>query len=271
MVDTHAHVIDPARFPIPGGPGYKPAPHEVGTREQYLATLDRHGVTHGLLVQPSGYVYDNRAMLDAIAAAPTRLKGIAVVAPDADDRLLDSLGRSGVIGLRFNLTDAEDTALADALRSGLIERMAKRGWFAQIHADGPRWVDAAAMLRRARVQVLIDHIGRPLMTGSIAQPGFQAVLALADEGRATVKLSGLFRVSAKAPPYQDVGPFIAMILERFTPDRCVWGSDWPFLNMARPVDYAQELDALRRVVPDPVGRAKILWDTPARLLRFGGA
>lgn len=267
-VDAHAHVIDFARFPIPGGPGYKPKPHEGGTRAQYLATLDRNGMTHGLLVQPSGYVYDNSALLDAIAAAPSRLKGIAVAAPDANDRLLDSLAAGGIVGLRFNLTDAVDTALAEAIAGGLIDRVAARGWFAQIHADGERWVDAAAMLRRTRVSVLIDHVGRPLLAGGVAQPGFQAMLAMADTGRAAIKLSGLFRVSAAPPPYRDLVPFLAAILERFTPERCVWGSDWPFLNMGRPVDYAQELDALRQFVPDEAARTKILWDTPARLFGF---
>src|SRR6516162_361589 len=81
IIDTHAHIIDPARFPFADGPGYKPLPHEVGTAEAYCAVLDAHGVAHAVLVQPSGYGYDNRAALEAMARYPGRFKTIAVLDP----------------------------------------------------------------------------------------------------------------------------------------------------------------------------------------------
>jgi len=54
-IETHAHIIDPARFPFEPGPGYRLGPHEIGTVKEYCAVLDTHGVRHALLVQPSGY------------------------------------------------------------------------------------------------------------------------------------------------------------------------------------------------------------------------
>ena len=53
IIDCHAHVIDPGRFPYADGPGYRPLPHETGTREAFAAVLDAHGAKHALLVQPS--------------------------------------------------------------------------------------------------------------------------------------------------------------------------------------------------------------------------
>src|SRR5262249_49138548 len=76
IVDCHAHIIDPARFPFPEGPGYRPRSDEAGPCEAYLKVLDRHEVGHALLVQPSGYAYDNAAMLDALAHAHGRFKAI---------------------------------------------------------------------------------------------------------------------------------------------------------------------------------------------------
>ena len=46
IVDCHAHIIDPSRFPYDDGPGYKPKPHEVGTQEAYVAALDRDSAWH---------------------------------------------------------------------------------------------------------------------------------------------------------------------------------------------------------------------------------
>ena len=59
MVDCHLHIIDHGRFPFRPGLGYTPRPDETGTREALAATLDAHGVAHALLVQPSGYGFDN--------------------------------------------------------------------------------------------------------------------------------------------------------------------------------------------------------------------
>ena len=66
IVDCHAHIIDPARFPFTGTKGYQPHPDERGTREECCAVLDRHGVSHAVLVQLSGYGTNNGAILDAV-------------------------------------------------------------------------------------------------------------------------------------------------------------------------------------------------------------
>ena len=53
--------------------------------------------------------------------------------------------------------------------------------------------------------------------------------------------------------------------DAFTPQRCVWGSDWPFLRMPMRMDYGPVLANLERWIPDPGARRQVLWETPARL------
>ena len=72
IADCHLHIIDPARFAFVPGAGYTPRPDETGTRGALDAVLDAHGVAHALLVQPSGYGFDNSAMFDAMAARWSR-------------------------------------------------------------------------------------------------------------------------------------------------------------------------------------------------------
>jgi 2-pyrone-4,6-dicarboxylate lactonase len=79
-VDSHAHVFGPLdRFPVGEGASYEvfdlPA-------ERYLEQLDAVGLAGGVLVTPSAYGTDNRALTHALATQPERLRGIAVV----DDR-----------------------------------------------------------------------------------------------------------------------------------------------------------------------------------------
>jgi 2-pyrone-4,6-dicarboxylate lactonase len=74
--DCHCHVFGPAaRFPYAEPRSYTPADAQLAA---YLAMLDRLGFDRGVLVQPSAYGRDNRAMLDALAREPQRLRGVAV-------------------------------------------------------------------------------------------------------------------------------------------------------------------------------------------------
>jgi predicted TIM-barrel fold metal-dependent hydrolase len=99
LVDCHAHIVDPARFPFVAGPGYKPRAEETETREAYGAMLDGLGAPHALLVQPSGYGLDNAARLDAMQASPGRFEAIAMVSPGTSDRTLETLAEAGVVGV----------------------------------------------------------------------------------------------------------------------------------------------------------------------------
>jgi predicted TIM-barrel fold metal-dependent hydrolase len=60
---------------------------------------------------------------------------------------------------------------------------------------------------------------------------------------------------------------VQALLEAFTPDRCMWGSDWPFLRAPERIDYGLVLVLVERLIPDPGDRRKVLWDTPMRLVR----
>jgi predicted TIM-barrel fold metal-dependent hydrolase len=98
--DCHCHVFGPAaRFPYAEPRGYTP---DDAPLEAYLALLDRLGFDRGVLVQPSAYGRDNRAMLDALTRAPVRLRGIAVGGSELNAATLKQWHAAGVRGLRAN-------------------------------------------------------------------------------------------------------------------------------------------------------------------------
>jgi predicted TIM-barrel fold metal-dependent hydrolase len=267
-IDCHAHVIDHPRFPFDDGPGYKPRPDEHGPLEHYRATLTAAGVRHALLVQPSCYGTDNRAMLAAIRDDPRRFKGIAMVEPDWDEARLRRLAEVGIVGARLNLVVYKPDAVATALAGGLLDRLKALDWFVQIFATDAQWAAIAEPLRRSGVRLLIDHFGTMAAAGALSHQGFQAVLALGREGRAAIKLSAPFRVSQAGPPYADLEPVAAAIVAAFGVDGCIWGSDWPFINLPRRPDYGDALAALARWLPDQADRDRVLWTNPVRLFGF---
>ena len=269
IVDCHAHIIDPVRFPFTGTKGYQPRPDEKGTREAFCAVLDEHGIGNAVLVQLSGYGTDNSANLDAMKANPGRFKAIAVVDPDATDRTFEDLADAGVVGVRFNLPSYEADALMQPGSQRFLQRLKALGWFAQIYADDGQWPDVAPVLRASGVRVLVDHFGvRDIAVGT-RHPGFQAVLALGREGNATVKLSSLFRVSRMLAVFDDLDPYVDELLKAFGVNGCLWGSDWPFINVPRRPIYADVLAPLSRWLPDPGDRARVLAHNPRRLFGFG--
>src|SRR5438309_5140832 len=98
--DAHCHVFGPAaKFPYAPNRRYTPddAPKEA------LAALHAHlGIARAVIVQASCHGKDNSAMLDAIASAPDRYRGVGIVDDSFGDAEFDTLHAGGVRGVRFN-------------------------------------------------------------------------------------------------------------------------------------------------------------------------
>jgi len=270
-VDSHCHVFDTTLFPYSTEASYQPPPHEAGTAVQLTAVLDAHGLSHALLVNPtSGYFYDNRCMLAAIRGSNGRFKGIARVRPGTDERTMAELADGGVIGLRLDLLTDGVASLSDPATNRLLAQAREMRWLVQVQCERDQLREAAAALRAVRVPLVFDHCGRPDAALGIDQPGFEALLEFGREGH-YVKLSGPFRFFNAFARRARIEPFVTALIETFTPARCVWGSDWPFLRLPLRTDYGPVLADLERWFPDERDRRQVLWDTPARLFGFGRA
>jgi len=269
-VDTHAHVYDLSRYPLAESSGFSILANETGSAQHYAAVLDAHGISHAVLINPlGGYGVDNRNMLDVIGASNGRFKGIAVVPHDITEAQLDAMIYAGVVGIRFNLSFPASPALTGAGGARLLSLAEERDLIVQIHYHEEAHLLAAFdILRVCRSPIVIDHCGRPILEKGVNQPGFQALLELGRSHNAIIKLSGLFRFSVQGWPYHDVEPYVAKLIEAYSEDRCIWGSDWPFLRAKTRIDYGPELNMLSHWFPDMADQRKVLWDNPARIFGF---
>lgn len=268
-VDCHVHVFDPDRFAYASDTFYRPAGAEIGTAAQLGRLLDAHGFSHALLVGPnSGYGLDNRCLLDALAQGAGRYKGVAVVRNDAGRDELQALQAAGVVGVALNAALLGTSAYRDA--APLLQRLRDLGLWAQVQVQGDQLVELAPLLRDSGARLLLDHAGRPVPQAGVGQAGFQALLALAETGRACVKLSGLAKFSAQPHPHEDARPFVQALLAAYGPQSLVWASDWPFLRAPARIDYGPLLALWEAWVPDAATRQALWCDTPRRLFGFGG-
>lgn len=266
--DCHFHIIDHARFPFSGNCGYTPNRGESGTFEELSACWEEQGLTHGVAVQPSGYGYDNAAILDSLARSGGRLRGIAMAPIDIRSKELCRLADAGVVGVRFNLTDFDPGGLSHKGVRRQLTTLMELDWFVEVQCRAADFPLTASLIAETGVRLLIDHLGLPDPSRDVNESGFQAILRMADTGRAAVKLSGAIRGSREPYPFRDLDPFVKALLAAYTPENCVWGSDWPFINLTEKPSYRQALSCLEHWVPGEQDRRKILWDTPAKLFRF---
>ncbi|HEY4172460.1 MAG TPA: amidohydrolase family protein, partial [Rhodopila sp.] len=209
---------------------------------------------------------DNSCMLAAIAASGGRFKGVAVVPHDGSEADLIRLKAQGIVGIAFNLTfHGVDHYLQT---EALLAKLVRLDMFLQIQVFEDQVLALLPLLDRFPVRLLIDHCGRPRPAAGLEAPAFQALLALGRGGRAAIKLSGEMKFSGEAHPFRDTWPFVRALVEAFTLDACLWGSDWPFLRAPERVDYGPLLTLAEQLFPDPADRRKLFWETPRRLFGF---
>lgn len=266
-VDCHNHLLDPTHFGYAPDAWYHPVAHEQGTARQLTDLFDAHGSRHALVVGPnSGYDTDNRCLIDFLDRGNGRFRGVAVVDNNTDPAELTRLRDCGIVGttMQVSLLGVEHFRNTQ----GLLRGLAALNMFADLQTEGDQLLEMVPILETSNVRVLIDHCGRPAPSAGLDQPGFHKLLELGSDGHYFVKLSGLVKCSATTYPWEDSWPFVAALLEAFTPDRCMWGSDWPFLRAPERIDYGLVLTLFERLLPNPDDRRKVLWDTPMRLFDF---
>lgn len=268
-IDTHVHVIDPARFPYARGVPYRPVGHEQGTAQNLAALLDAHGMAGVVLVNPtSGYKFDHRCMLDALERLGGRARGIARLPLTVSMRALAALKRQGVVGVRLDVVAEGLGLLVDPALERFLRRLCENDLLLDVQCEGDQMAALAPVLARTPLPVVVDHCGRPDPARGVRAPGFAALLRLSELGRVTVKLSGPMRASRQVAPYDDMLPFVRALIAAYGPDALVWGSDWPFLRCAERMDYGPLLALLERWVPSAADRRRVLCGTPARVFRF---
>jgi predicted TIM-barrel fold metal-dependent hydrolase len=235
--------------------------------------LDTLGVERGVLVQPSIYATDNRALLDALKQDPQRLRGVAVVPFDVDRREVEALDALGVRGVRCNIVDLKEgkgVLPLEALRR-LAQTIRPFGWHVEFLMHVDEFPDLDRQLADFPVETVFGHLGYVPASKSVEERGFQALLRLMRDGKAWVKLTAPYRLTMSAMPYRDVDPFAQALVEA-APERLLWGTDWPhvFIKTAMPEDAAL-LELFKRWVPDERMQQRILVENPAKLYSFSAS
>lgn len=264
-IDAHCHIYGKvADYPYDPKAFYLPPLVDV---PDYLRLLDTLGISRAVFVHAAVYA-DHALILDTMAAHPGRFRGVAHLPESVSDAELQKLNAGGVRGFRANLISGHGIKLDGAKR--IAERVAKFGWHVQFLLGTDAMPEMDKTLADFPIEVVIDHMGRPEIAAGTNAPGFQALIRLLKGGRAWCKLSAPYRTSRIQPGFTDIDVY-AQALVAAVPDRLVWGSDWPHVNMeaGKPMPNDGDLlDKLAVWAPTEELRRQILVTNPEKLYGF---
>ncbi len=247
--DCHLHAYD-ARYPAVAGAKLTPPDASMA---QYRKIQSRLGMQRAVLVTPSTYGTDNRPMLDALAQLREQARGVAVIDGSETDAQLQAMHDAGVRGIRLNLSLGVTSSARQILP--LSQRIAPWGWHLQLLMAPDRLAELAPLLADLPVPVVFDHMARLAPHDAGAHPAHALVLQLLARGRAWVKLSGGYLVSARHSVEDPALDALARSFLDANPERVVWGSDWPHASasagMQPPARPSGRVDRPRPAEPGP--------------------
>ena len=262
--DAHVHVYGPFdKFPIQTESPFQPALSTIEALEQLWHNF---GIERGVLVQGTAYGEDHRALLAAVRRAPQNRRGIALLKTDTSDETLRQLQASGVCGARINFVRHLDKGF-DAKRFWqIVRRIEPLGWHLELHVDAADLARLEPFVRESPVPIVIDHMGRVDAALGLGQAPFQALLHLVRRPNCWVKLSGADRL-AKGGVLETAVSFARSLLQA-APERVVWGTDWPHVNLDGSHRDEALFNLLPEIAPDDISLARLLVDNPACLYGF---
>ena len=259
LIDTHAHIYLRDQ-PVVSDATHRP--ERSFTTDDFLRTLDDHGVTFGVIAAASFLGSVNDYSLEA-TRAHRRLRTTVIVEPSVTLHELRAMDAEGAVGIRFSLRNyANLPDLRSAEYQRLLRRVRDLDWHVHVYAEGERIAALTPHLLDAGVNLVIDHYGNPDPKLNEASPGFQAALRALGSGHGWVKVSAPYRT-----PGCDHRALAERLLREAGPERLLFGSDWPFVGHEDVVSYADTVSWFEHAIPDAAVRDRI-GRTAARLYHF---
>jgi L-fuconolactonase len=239
-IDAHHHLWTLAR----GDYGWLTPALAPIHRDFSLADLAPHlakcRIEGTILVQAAPTEAETMFML-GIAEAAEVVRGVVgwIDFDSADAARIDALAaRKFLVGLRPMVQDiADDDWLLRPGLAPLLSSMTRHGLVLDalvLPRHLPRLLEVID--RHGDLQFVLDHCAKPhLATGDIAQ-WKQHTAEIAKRPNVVCKLSGLVTEAKAGWEIADLRPAVDHVHDCFGPQRLLWGSDWPVVNLAGGYD-----------------------------------
>ena len=226
------------------------------------------GVSSVILVQAAATAAETDYLL-SLADGDARVAGVVgwvdFEAADAGAEIARRAADPRMLGLRPMIADLPDPEwILRPAFSPLLDAMAAQS----LVFDGHARADLIPVMtrladRHPALQIVLNHGGKPQIASGNLAAWRDDLAALAQRPNVACKLSGLLTEAGNRTSDEALGDIAAHMRGCFGPDRIMWGSDWPVLNLAG--DYAgwaaQSARLINRFFPD---HQRAVWAGNAR-------
>jgi len=273
-IDAHQHFWDVSRFEYPWMP-----PGESPLRRNYLPQqlepiLKRNRFEGSVVVQANTILDETRWLLE-LASKHEFIRGVVGWVDLTDPRVgtaLDEFQRHPKFkGIRHLVHDEPDVnwLLRAEVIAGLRE-LARRGitYDLLLRPQHLKIVPGVAE-KVPGLRMVIDHIAKPPIATGRLDGWAEEMATLAKIPNVYCKLSGMI---TEADPggwkAEHLRPYVSQVLKMFSPERLMFGSDWPVCMLAG--SWKEVLAAFTQAIgPQPIDvREKLLGGTAHEFYRL---
>jgi len=268
IIDCHAHIYgeDEIRYPTREDP-YRP-PAGKGTVANLKQEMAANGVSYVTAIQTSSYYqWDNRFTTDSARANSEFMAGVITLDPDnqySPEMMEYYVSKYNVRGMRS--VPAKSGLLDDPGVAKLWATAERLGIVINVLVDRDKRPEIESLVKRhPKLRIIIDHCLN-LKANENHDATLKDVVALAKLPNVHAKLTFIPTGTQEPYPCRDLHNSCRAIIKAFTPQRCVWGSDFPTELWCPKINYAQHLKIFTHELGlDEHSKKAILGETAHRL------
>lgn len=172
-------------------------------------------------------------------------------------------------GVRPMVQDIEDANwLIKPILTPAFECLSEKGLVFEALVRPPQWQALLECVKsHPTLSIVLDHAAKPAINNGLnGDGGFSDWAPMIDQLAAnkhvSCKLSGLLTEALPGAGLGDIKPYLDHLYASFGPDRLMWGSDWPVLNMNG--EYTAWIDMMESWLDDKPADARTkIWATNA--------
>jgi len=274
LVDAHHHIWDP-RARRHAWLDEQPPLNRRFDLDDYAVACAGQDVTASVLVQVLASTAETEEFLQAAAQAGV-VAGVVgwadLTSPQISDelaRLRELPGGERLVGIRH---------LAQAEPDGWLARPEVRRGIRAVGAAGlcydllvRPWQLTEVLALTAELDdmpFVLDHAAKPDIEHGQLEPWSARIAELARRPGLTCKVSGLVTEAGAAWTTGQLAPYVAHLIACFTPERLMFGSDWPVCTAV--ASYDDVVGAVRTLSAglSPAEQRDVLHDTAVRTYRL---
>ncbi|TCT41787.1 amidohydrolase family protein [Martelella mediterranea] len=240
IIDTHLHLVYKDRFSYPWLEGV-PALNKQTTAEDYFKKAEALGIEAALHMEVDVADKDIEAESNFISGAHEKIIGaIAACRPEEKNfpAFLERMtANPGIKGFRRVLHTMPDDLSQAPVFAENISRLADHNLTFDLCVLARQLPLAMDLAKKCpNVRFVLDHCGVPDIENNGLDPWRSAISEIARLPNVAAKISGVIAYGGANWSVETLRPYIEHVIDAFSFDRVVWGSDFPVCTLTASLE-----------------------------------